>query len=92
MKKEKSIYLKCEYGCETLVVNKIKWQDDELNYEISIKNSYLGWKEGTIWNRIKRAFRVLCGKETIYADIWVEDESRLSGFIDDLIKLRDEQL
>lgn len=80
--KEKSLYLPCEDYGETLVIN--KFIEDEIEYEISIQDSYLGNKN-TLKTRIKHAFQILFKKPVYYADIIV-NEKRMRDF---LVKLND---
>lgn len=80
--KEKSLYLPCEDYGETLVIN--KFIEDEIEYEISIQDSYLGNKN-TLKTRIKHAFQILFKKPVYYADLIV-NEKRMRDF---LVKLND---
>ena len=82
--KEKSLYLPCEDYGETFVVNKFYYDADEIEYDISIQDSYLGNKD-TLKMRIKHAFQILFKKPVYYADIFV-NEKRMKDF---LIKLND---
>ena len=82
--KEKSLYLPCDDYGETLVIDKICYSNNEVDYDISIQDSYLGNKD-TLKMRIKHAFQILFKKPVYYADIFV-NEKRMKDF---LIKLND---
>lgn len=74
-----TLYLSCEDWVEVLKVDKIKYSDDETEFNIAILDSYLGNKN-TVLQRIKRAFKILCGKPIYYADISVSNK-RMKDFV-----------
>lgn len=80
----KRLYLPCDDYGETLVIDKICYSNNEVDYDISIQDSYLGNKD-TLKMRIKHAFQILFKKPVYYADIIV-NEKRMKDF---LIKLND---
>lgn len=80
----KRLYLPCDDNGETLVIDKICYSNNEVDYDISIQDCYLGNKD-TVKTRIKHAFQILFKKPVYYADIIV-NEKRMRKF---LVKLND---
>lgn len=85
MEDKNSIFIRCDDGAETLVVDKI----DILNYcyfSISIQDSYI-YNANTFIGRVKRAFKVLFGKPIEYTSIVVSSKEDMRKFLDDFYKL-----
>lgn len=74
----KSIYLPCDDHVELLKVEKIYYEHFEPDYVISIVDSCQYNKSG-ILSRLKRACKVLLGKETYYGEIIV-NEAKIKDF------------
>ena len=89
-KKCKHIILPCDCRCCMFVVEKTKWNDGDVNYDISIQDSRYDHNYNTAWGRIKRAFSVLFGKPVYYNDVYIGDENVFKQFvrdIDDLVRI-----
>lgn len=84
----KSVYLPCDDHVELLKVEKMYYEHFEPDYVISIVDSCQHNKSG-ILKRIKRAFRVLFGKETYYGDI-VVNEAKFKDFATNITMLVNE--
>ena len=69
-RKEKYVTLPCDCKCCMFVVCKTVWNDGEINYNLSIMDSYYH-NHNTIWGRIKRATQVLFGKPIYYNDAFI---------------------
>ena len=52
-KQETTIILKCDCGCSMLVVEKCIWDNNEVNYSISVQDSRYDHNYTTLWGRIK---------------------------------------
>ena len=74
----KSIYLPCDDHVELLKVDKIYYDTFEPDYVVSIVDSCRYNKSG-ILSRLKRACKVLLGKETYYGEIIV-NEAKIKDF------------
>ena len=66
MKDCKEVYLSCEDKAEVIQFIKYDWNDDTIDYEINILDSYCG--EGTkgFFNRVKRAWKAFWAKPVCY--------------------------
>ena len=79
----KYIVLMCDCHCSMFVVEKYKWSDGSIDYNISVKDSNY-FSHNSLKNRIKNAFRALFGKPIWYNDLYIEGDDKLKIFISDL--------
>ena len=87
--KSKMIMLPCDCKCCMFVVEKTKWEDGDINYNITIQDSRYDHNYNTIWGKIKRAVKTLFGKPIYYNDVHLEDEGAFKKLVqdmDDLLK------
>jgi hypothetical protein len=84
----KSIYLPCDGHVELLKVEKMYYEYFEPDYVISIVDSCQHNKSG-ILSRLKRACKILLGKETYYGDIIV-NEAKIKDFATNITMLVNE--
>lgn len=70
-----TIYLSCEDHNEALKIDKIRYPEGIVDFNIAIVDSYLCNKSP--WKiRLKRALKLLIGKEDVcYADLYVTKEN-----------------
>jgi len=86
-KKESSVRLKCSCGCSAVVVEKMEWDDGEIDYDISIQDSRYDHNYTTLWGRIKTAANILFGKPVYYSDVYIDKPEVYRKFVEDLSEL-----
>jgi hypothetical protein len=86
-KQETSVFLKCDCGCSMVVVEKTKWDDGEVDYDISIQDSRYDHNYTTIWGRFKSAMKILFGTPVYYSDVYVNEPAKFREFVEKLNKL-----
>ena len=86
-KKSQMITLPCDCRCCMFVVEKTKWEDGDINYNITIQDSRYDHNCNTLWGRIKRACKVLFGKPIYYNDIHMENEDIFKKLVEDMKRL-----
>jgi len=85
----KMITLPCDCKCCMFLVEKTKWEDGDICYDISIQDSRYDHNFNTVWGRMKRAVKILFGKPIYYNDAHFEGEEafkKLVADMDDLAK------
>ena len=91
-KKEKIIVLPCDCRCCMFVVEKTRWADGDISYDISIQDSRYDHNYNTVWGRIKRAAKVLFGKPIYFSDVHLEGEERYKKLVTDMTDLLNSSL
>ena len=97
---EKTVTLRCDDNAEAIVFTKYSFMSrycsldeygikDEVNYEITIEDSYVGGEYKGFFGRIKRAWRAFWGKPVVYTGIYTEDEEKMRKFLVDCLELID---
>jgi len=66
------------------VVEKTKWEDGDINYNITIQDSRYDHNYNSFWGRIKRAGRALFGKSIYYSDVHMEEEDTFRKLVKDM--------
>ena len=89
----KSIYLKCDDMCETLIVDRYFWKDgtDCFDVTISINSNYLCNNRLSFFKRVKSAIRFIFKKPSPYAEICIADKNELIDFADKIKELANEE-
>ena len=83
-KQETSVMLKCDCGCSMLVVDRTKWDEGDISYNIMVQDSRYDHNYTTILGRIKTAMKILFGKLVYYSDIYIEKPETFKGFVEKL--------
>ena len=86
-KKETSVMLKCDCGCSMFVVEKTEWDDNEVNFNISVQDSRYDHNYTTLWGRIKNAAKLLFGEPVYYSDVYIDDPEKFKEFVGQLNSL-----
>ena len=86
-KKEASVRLKYSCGCSAVVVEKIEWEDGEINFDISIQDSRYDHNYTTLWGRMKTAAKILFGKPVYYSDVCIDKPETFNKFVEDIGRL-----
>jgi hypothetical protein len=87
----KDIYLRCDDHAETVVFSRFNFEDDDIDYEISIEDSYCGGDFMGIKGRFKRAWHAFWAKPIYYNSVYCEDGQRMRKFLEDCLSLIDEE-
>jgi hypothetical protein len=69
------------------VVEKTKWKDGDVSYNISIQDSRYDHDYNTVWGRLKRAAATLFGKPVCFNDVYIADEEKFKKLVSDLSEL-----
>jgi len=86
-RKNKTIILPCDCKCCMFVIEKTKWDDGDVSYNITIQDSRYDHNYNTFWGRIKRAANALFGKPVYFNDVHIEDEKRFEKLVSDMDNL-----
>ena len=101
MNKEQ-ITLRCKDGQEAVVFTKYTFKtlvtnhsakefvNEDINYEMSIEDSYIGENYKGFFGRIKRAWKAFWDKPVVYTGIYCEDENKMRQFLYDCLELIDD--
>lgn len=85
--KHKQIVLRCEDGQEAVVFTKCIHHILDIDYEITVEDSYIGGDYKGFFGRIKRAWRAFWNKPVVYTGIYCEDERKMRQFLYDCLDL-----
>ena len=86
----KDIYLRCDDHAETVVFSKFNFGDDDIDYEITIEDSYCGGDYMGINGRFKRAWKAFWAKPIYYSGVYCQDGERMKKFLEDCLNLMEE--
>ena len=86
------ITLPCDCKCCMFVVEKTKWEDGEINYNITIQDSRYDHNYNTFRGRLKRAANALFGKPVYFSDVYLEGEERYKKLVHDMSDLLNSNL
>ena len=86
-----NVTLRCWDGAEAVVFKKFSFTyANNVEYEISIEDSYIGGDYKGFVGRIKRAWRAFTDKPVVYTGIYCEDKDKMRKFFCDCLDLIDE--
>ena len=88
--KSKIITLPCDCRCCMFVVEKAKWSDGTISYNITVQDSRYDKNFNTLWGRIKRASRALFGKPVYFNDVSLDGEEGYRAFLKEMERLAHE--
>jgi hypothetical protein len=86
----KEIYLRCDDHAEVVVFSKFNFEDDDIDYEITIEDAYCGYDFMGIKNRFKRAWHAFWARPICYNGVYCQDGKRIRKFLEDCLSLMDE--
>ena len=89
-KKRNMVTLPCDCRCCMFVVEKTKWQDGEICYDISIQDSRYDHDYNTIFGRLRRAFKALFGKPVYFSDVYIDREDTFKQLVLDMQAMLEE--
>ncbi len=80
--------LRCDDKQEAVVFTKYIYGNNDISYEITIEDSYIGGGEYTgLFGRFKRAWKAFIGKPVLYTGIYTEDKKKMSNFLIDCLDI-----
>lgn len=80
MKDIKTVYLRCDDYAENLVFKQYEFDYGDIDFEISIEDSYCGGDYMGIKGRFKRAWKAFFAKPVCYTGIYVNSRERVREF------------
>ena len=86
--KRKMITMLCDCRCSMFVVEKVVWDDGEINYNLSIQDSRYDHNCNSIWGRIKRAIKALTGKPYCFNEVLLSGKDGFHNLINDMEVLK----
>ena len=86
----KDIYLRCDDHAECVVFSQINFEDDDIDYSISIEDAYCGCDYMGIKGRFKRAWKAFWAKPVCYNEVYCMDGKRMRKFLEDCLSLMEE--
>lgn len=90
MSKAKEIYLRCDDHAECVVFSKFNFEDNDIDYEITIEDAYCGYDYMGIKGRFRRAWKAFWAKPICYNGVYCQDGKRMRKFLEDCLSLMDE--
>ena len=86
---QKTVTLRCADGLEAVVFTKYTFKD-EVDFDISVEDSYIGGSYKGFLGRLKRAWHAFKAKPVCYTGIYCEDAGKMKKFIVDCLALLEE--
>lgn len=83
----KYIELRCDDHEENLVLTRYDWDDGDVDFEITIEDSYCGGTCVGLAGRFKRAWHAFRAKPITYSGVYITDPRRLLKFLQDSVAL-----
>ena len=98
---EKTVTLRCDDNAEAVVFTKYNYgrvysdidtvgDTVEIDYEITVEDSYVGGEYKGFFGRIRRAWRAFTDKPVVYTGIYCRDKDKMRKFLADCLDLIDE--
>ena len=84
-KKRKLVIEQCDCSCSFVVVEKFKWNDGEVNFNVTINDS--NYSRIGIRERFKGFFNILCNKPIYYSDLLIRSDEAFQNWLDELKEL-----
>jgi hypothetical protein len=88
--KSDNVTLRCDDGAEAVVFTKYTHHILDIDYEITVEDSYTGGEYKGFFGRLKRAWRAFWDKPVVYTGIYTEDKDKVRKFLTDCLNLIDE--
>lgn len=94
----KSVFLRCVDHAEMVMFTKFDWGFEsknsnkrDINYEITIEDSYCDGDYMGIKGRFKRAWKAFWAKPLCYTGVYCEDKEKMKKFLTDCLELINEE-
>lgn len=85
----KEVFLRCDDHAEMVVFSRYAFDESDINYELTIEDSYCGGDYMGIKGRFKRAWHAFWAKPVYYTGIYCEGKDRMKKFLTDCLELID---
>jgi hypothetical protein len=83
-----TVTLRCDDGAEAVVFKKFSFTyANNVEYEISVEDDYIGGDYKGFFGRVKRAWRAFTDKPVVYTGIYCEDKDKMRKFLGDCLDL-----
>lgn len=89
-KDKKFVILPCDCHCCMMVVERIEWDDGDIDYNIAVQDSYYDHNYNTILGRLKRAAKALFGKPIYYNDVYITEPAKFRQWVDSLVEMSEQ--
>lgn len=83
----KEINMRCDCHAEMVTFIRHNWNDDDVDYELTIEDAYCGGDYMGITGRFKRAWKAFWAKPVYYSAVYCEDGNRMKKFLEDCLSL-----
>ena len=87
---EKTVTLRCDDNAEAVVFTKYHYKHkdvDDIDYEITVEDSYTGGDYKGFFGRLKRAWKAFTDKPVVYTGIYCEDKDKMIKFLRNCLDL-----
>ena len=90
MMKQECVTLRCDDGAEAIVFSKYTYTyANNISYDISVEDSYIGGEYKGFFGRLKRAWRAFIDKPVTYTGMCTDDKEKIRKFLTDSLALLD---
>ena len=88
--KSKEVNMRCDCCAEMASFIRHDWDYQDIDYELTIADSYCGGDYMGIKGRFKRAWKAFWAKPVYYSGVYCQDGQRMRKFLEDCLQLMDE--
>lgn len=88
--KSKEVNMRCDCCAEMASFIRHDWEYQDVDYELTIEDSYCGGDYMGIKGRFKRAWRAFWAKPIYYLGVYCEDGKRMRKFLEDCLHIMEE--
>lgn len=89
--KRRNVTLRCDCGAEAVVFSKYVF-NNEIDYEISIEDAYLGKRDYRgFFGRLKRAWKAFKDQPLCYSSVYCEKEADMRNFLTECLAAMDHE-
>ncbi len=85
MKNMEQVQLRCDDKQEAVVFTQYTYSDDDISYEITVEDSYVGGEYRGLIGRFKRAWRAFTAKPVCYTGVFTTDRNKMQTFLKDCL-------
>lgn len=85
------VILPCDCRCAMMVVERIEWDDGDVDFDISVQDSYYDKSHNSLWGRLRRAAKALVGKPVCFNDVYIQDPDRFRQWVSELAAIADDE-
>lgn len=86
----KEVNMRCDCCAEMVTFIRHDWEYQDIDYELTIADSYCGGDYMGIKGRFKRAWKAFWAKPVYYSGVYCQDGKRMRKFLEDCLNLMEE--